>query len=105
MRILSRPTLAEFYDQRAYADSKQPLLSWYQHVSKDAWKEPANVKDDFGSASILKDGRVVFNVGGNKYRLIVSINYPTSVVYIKFIGTHKQYDAIDAQTVEVKHGN
>jgi mRNA interferase HigB len=63
------------------------------------WKSPAHVKADLRTASILKDGRVVFNLAGNKYRLVVWINYPYRVVYIRFIGTHKQYDAIDVQTI------
>ena len=63
------------------------------------WASPANVKADFGSASILRDGRVVFNIAGNKYRLVLWINYPYRVVYVRFIGTHAQYDDIDAQTI------
>ena len=66
---------------------------------KADWGSPADVKREFGTASILRDGRVVFNIGGNKYRLIVWINYPYRVVYIRFIGTHAQYDRIDAQTI------
>lgn len=66
---------------------------------KATWKEPADVKADFGNASILKDYRAVFNIAGNKYRLVTSINYPYGIVYVKFIGTHAQYDAIDAQTI------
>lgn len=60
---------------------------------------PADVKRDFGTASILRDARVVFNIGGNKYRLVVWINYPYRVVYVRFVGTHAEYDRIDAQTV------
>jgi mRNA interferase HigB len=71
-----------------HADAREPLLAWYRHV-----------KRDFGTASLLRDGRVVFNVGGNKYRLVVWINYPYRVIYVRFIGTHAQYDRIDAQTV------
>ena len=63
------------------------------------WTSPIDVKRDIGSASILKDGRVVFNIGGNKYRIVVWINYPFRVVYVRFIGTHSQYDTIDAQTI------
>jgi len=74
-------------------------LAWYRHVLKADWGSPATVKADFATASILKDGRVVFNIAGNKYRIVVWINYPFRVVYIRFIGTHAQYDAIDAQTV------
>ena len=74
-------------------------MAWYRHVSRADWRSPAEVKRDFGSASILRDGRVVFNVSGNKYRIVVWINYPYRVVYIRFIGTHAQYDRIDAQTI------
>lgn len=74
-------------------------MTWYRHTLKADWKEPADVKADFGNASILKDGRVVFNIAGNKYRLAVWINYPYRIVYIRFFGTHKQYDEIDAQTI------
>ena len=63
------------------------------------WRAPGDVKGDFGTASILRDGRAVFNIAGNKYRLVVWINYPYRVVYIRFIGTHSQYDKIDAQTI------
>ena len=66
---------------------------------KANWGSPAAVKADFRSASVLKDGRVVFNIAGNKYRLVVWVNYPYRVVYVRFIGTHAAYDAIDAQTI------
>ena len=98
MRILSLPTIKSFYEQPTYADSKTPLTAWYGFVLKANWSSPTDVKTDFGTASILKNGRVVFNIAGNKYRLITSINYPHGIVFIKFIGTHKQYDATDAQT-------
>ncbi len=74
-------------------------MAWYRRVLQADWESPVNVKQDFRSASILKDGRVVFNLAGNKYRLVVWINYAYRVVYIRFIGTHTQYDRIDAQTV------
>ena len=73
--------------------------AWYRHALKADWKEPADVKAEFGNASILRDGRVVFNIAGNKYRLIVWINYPYRVVYVRFIGTHAQYDQVNAQTI------
>jgi mRNA interferase HigB len=63
------------------------------------WGSPADVKRDFGTASVLRDGRMVFNISGNKYRLVVWINYPYKVVYVRFVGTHADYDRIDAQTV------
>lgn len=99
MRILSLPTIKAFVDQSAYADARAPLMAWYGFVIKAAWREPADIKADFGNASILKNGRVVFNIAGNKYRLVASINYPYRIVFIKFIGTHKQYDVIDVQTI------
>ena len=105
MRILSLPTLRNFYERPEYADSKEPLLTWHGHVLKAKWQTPADVKADFGTASILKDGRVVFNIAGNKYRLVTFINYPYGIVFVKFVGTHKQYDAIDAQTIEGHHGH
>jgi mRNA interferase HigB len=69
-------------------------------VIKAKWKQPSDVKADFGTASILKEGRVVFNIGGNKYRLVTSINYPYGIVFVKFVGTHEQYDGIDARKIE-----
>ena len=98
-RILSLPTIKSFYEQPTYADAKIPLTTWYGFVLRATWSSPADVKADFGTASILKNGRVVFNIAGNKYRLVASINYPYGIAFIKFVGTHKQYDAIDAQTV------
>jgi mRNA interferase HigB len=74
-------------------------MAWYRQVKAADWATPADVKRAIRSASILKDGRVVFNLAGNKYRLVVWINYPYRVVYIRFIGTHRQYDMIDAQKV------
>ena len=80
-------------------DAKGPTLAWYRHTLKADWSVPTEVKQDFGNASILKDGRVVFNIAGNKYRLVVWINYDYRVVYVRFIGGHKHYDEIDAQTI------
>ena len=76
-----------------------PTLAWYRHALKADWATPQDVKQDFRNASIVKDGRVVFNIAGNKYRLVVWINYAYRVVYIHFIGTHAQYDKIDVQTI------
>ena len=82
-----------------YADAIDPTLAWYRHALKADWSSPSDVKQEFRNASILKDGRVVFNIAGNKYRLVVWINYTYRVVYIRFIGTHALYDKIDAQTI------
>ncbi len=93
-------TLKAFWaDRPVHQDAQEPALAWYRDVLKADWTAPPAVKAQFGTASVLKDGRVVFNLGGNKYRLVVWINYPYLVVYIRFIGTHRQYDAIDAQTI------
>ena len=74
-------------------------MAWYRDVVKADWASPADVKAQFGTASIVKDGRVVFNLGGNKYRLVVWINYPYRVVYVRFFGTHRQYGEVDSQTI------
>ena len=99
MRVIALSTLKRFSAVKAYADAREPLLAWYRHASKADWRAPADVKRDFGTASILRDSRVVFNIGGNKYRLVVWINYPYRVIYIRFVGTRAQYDRIDAQTI------
>lgn len=100
MRIIALSTLKAFWEGNpAYADAQQPLLAWYAHVRQADWASPAEVKRDLRNASILKDGRAIFNIAGNKYRLVVWINYPYRVVYLRFVGTHAQYDAIDPQTL------
>ena len=83
----------------SYADARQAMMAWYRQVRRADWATLADVKREIGTASILKDGRAVFNIAGNKYRIVVWINYPYRVVYIRFAGTHRQYDRIDAQTV------
>ena len=99
MRVIALSTLKRFCEGKLNADAREPLLAWHRHVLQADWRAPAEVKRDFGTASILRDGRVVFNIGGNKYRLVVWINYPYRVVYVRFVGTHAQYDRVDAQTV------
>lgn len=100
MRVIAYKTLRDFGESNpAHADVVEPARAWFRHVLAADWKHPAQVKSDLRTASILKDGRVVFNLAGNKYRLVVWINYPFRVVYVRFIGTHKQYDQIDAQTI------
>lgn len=100
MRVIALRTIKQFLESRPeYADAREPTLAWYRQVLKADWGAPADVKREVGNASILKDGRVVFNVAGNKYRIVVWINYPYRVVYVRFVGTHRQYDRIDAQTI------
>jgi len=100
MRIIALSTLKAFWEEPPrYLDAKEQVLAWYRHTLYTDWSSPADVKNDFRSASILKDGRVVFNIAGNKYRLVVWINYRYRIVYIRFIGTHAQYDKIDVQSI------
>ena len=100
MRVIALSTLRAFWiDRPDREDARQASLAWYRRVLAADWSTPANVKADFGTASVLKDGRVVFNVAGNKYRIVAWINYPYRVLYIRFIGTHAEYDRIDAQTI------
>lgn len=100
MRIIALGTLKAFLGRNsAYADAVEPVMAWYRQVRTADWATPADVKRDVRSVSILKDGRAVFNIASNKYRIVVWINYAYRVVYIRFIGTHRQYDTIDAQSV------
>lgn len=99
MRILALSTLRAFWEQAQYKDSEQALKAWYDEAKHANWQSPQDVKDKFRNASFVADNRVVFNVHGNKYRLIVALKYEFGVGYVRFIGTHKQYDVIDARTV------
>ena len=99
MRVIALSTLKAFWAGGvSYPDAREPTLAWYRDVLKADWATPSALKEQFRTASIL-DGRVVFNLAGNKDRLVVWINYPYRVVHIRFIGTHRQYDAIGAQTI------
>ena len=97
MRIIAKTALRNFWAR--HPDAEQPLRAWHSETKRAAWKTPADVKLQFRSASILRGERAVFNIGGNKYRLVVKINYSFGVVYIRFIGTHRDYDRIDAETI------
>src|SRR5258705_13099031 len=100
MRVIARRTLRAFWEAHPRnASAKAPLQDWFAQVKGADWSTPAEVKAQYGDASILRGGRVVFNVGGNRYRLVVRINYPYRVVYIRFVGAHEAYDRIDANTV------
>lgn len=100
MRVIALSTLKAYWlDSPAGVGAKEAALAWYRHTLKADWASPADVKADFGNASILRDGRVVFNIAGNHYRLVAWINYAYRVVYIRFIGTHEEYDRINAQTI------
>ncbi|QDS90883.1 mRNA interferase HigB [Rosistilla ulvae] len=97
MRIIARKTLVEFWTK--YPRAEEQLKAWYAEADAASWTSPADVKAKYGNASILKDGRVVFNICGNGYRLVAWIKYEYYTVYIRFIGTHAEYDKIDAQKV------
>jgi mRNA interferase HigB len=99
VRIIALSTLKNFWEVPAYADAREPLLAWHRFALNADWASPTDIKADLRNASILQDGRVILNIAGNKYRLVVWINYPYRVVYIRFIGTHAQYDAINPHTV------
>lgn len=100
MRVIALSALRQSWARRhGRDDARQAMLAWYRRVVAADWSSPADVKADFGTASILKDGRVVFNIAGNRYRIVAWINYPYRVVYIRFAGTHAEYDRIDAQSV------
>lgn len=99
MRIISRKTLKVFWEQPEYADSEQALKAWFDEAKEASWTQPSDIKALYKKASILKNSRVVFDIHGNKYRLVVKIQYEFGHVYIRFIGTHKQYDKIDVNEV------
>ena len=99
MRIIAKGTLKDFWSVNDYRDSEQPLKSWYQEVKRANWNNHNEVKAQYVNASILRYGRIVFNVAGNKYRLVAWINYKLKIVYIRFIGTHAKYDKIDAEKI------
>ncbi len=97
VRIIARRALREFWERNA--DAEQPLRAWYHDVLKADWKSPADVKRVYATASIVRENRLVFNIGGNKYRLVVAVNYRYRICYVRFVGTHKAYDRIDVATV------
>jgi len=99
LRIIKIQALRDFWSDSEFSDSEEPLKSWYVVAKSADWTKPQDVKNQFGNASIVKDNRVVFNIAGNKYRLIVKFNYVYKIGCIRFIGTHKQYDAIDSETI------
>lgn len=98
MRVISRPTLEAFC--AIHPDAKQPLLAWYDEAKVARWQTPQAIKNHYASASFVGNNRVVFNIKGGNYRLVTAVSYRFEAVYIKFIGTHAEYDRIDAATVE-----
>lgn len=97
MRVIAKKILREFWN--ILPDCEQQLKAWYQEAGNSTWKNHNELKIDFPSASILNDNRVCFNIKGNAYRLIVKINYNYQMIWIRFIGTHSQYDKINANKI------
>lgn len=97
MRIIAKRTLRDFWTK--HADSEQQVKAWYRETEKTQWKNINDLRNDYPSASILQDNRIVFNIKGNNYRLIVKFNFEYQVCYIRFIGTHAEYDKIDANNI------
>ncbi|MFT3793080.1 MAG: type II toxin-antitoxin system HigB family toxin [Rudaea sp.] len=98
MKVIAVSTLREFWIK--HPDSEQPLKAWHDEAKTARWSKPQDVKNAFASASLIGKNRVVFNIKGNDYRLIVAVARRHEAVYIKFIGTHAEYDKVDAATVE-----
>ena len=100
MNIYNKSSIIDFY--KKHADAKVPLQIWFEEVEQKQWKSPNQLKEDYGGAvSVLKHFRAVFDIKGNDYRIVAAINYENGWLFIKFIGTHKQYDKIDANTINL----
>jgi mRNA interferase HigB len=97
MRIISRKRLREFWER--HPDARQALQAWYADVQHANWRTPADIKNVYRNASIVPNNRAIFNIKGNKYRLVVVVQYQYGIVYIRFVGTHQEYDKIDAATI------
>lgn len=97
MRVIAKKILRDYWEN--HADCEQQLTAWFQEANNGIWNSPADIKTDYPTAGIIVDNRVVFNIKGNKYRLIVKINYDYKMVWIRFIGTHAEYDKITAATI------
>jgi mRNA interferase HigB len=97
MRIISRKKLKEFWEN--HPEVRQPLQAWYDDTKRTNWKNPSDVKSVYRNASFIGNDRVVFNLKGNSYRLVVVVRYEYQIVFIRFIGTHQEYDRIDAGKV------
>ncbi len=99
MHVLSRRVLREFWNEPAHRDAEEPLKAWHATVEASTWRTFADVKAAYRSADAVGDDRIVFNIGGNKYRLVAAVSYERGIVYVKFVGTHADYDRIDARDV------
>lgn len=100
MRVIAKKRLIAYWEK--HRDAEQPLKAWYDEAIKAEWKTPQDIKNLYASASFLSNNRVVFNIKGNDHRLIIAVAYRLGVLYIKFVGTHAEYDRVDAATVEME---
>lgn len=100
MRIIKQKTLEKYWNIERYKKAEPALKAWHKETEAAEWSSPVDVKAQYKSASIINSERVVFNICGNKYRLIVAIRYDLKIVFIKYFGTHGEYDEVDAATVE-----
>lgn len=100
MRVIAKKRLIAYWEK--HRDAEQPLKAWYDEAVKAEWKTPQDIKNQYANASFLPNNRVVFNIKGNDHRLIVAVAYRLGVLYIKFVGTHAEYDKVDAATVEME---
>ncbi len=97
MRVIAKKTLKEYYEKNA--ESKQSLLIWFKEVNNGKWKNHNEMKESFSSLSIIPNERIVFNIKGNKYRIVAKVNYDYQIIWIRFVGTHGEYDKIDATKI------
>ena len=97
MRIIAISTLRNFWEMNK--DAEEPLKAWYQEAKTADWATPHQIKATYRNASVLGDNRIAFNIAGNKYRLVVRINYDSKTVFVRFIGTHREYDKINAEVI------
>lgn len=97
MRIIALRALRDFWHR--HPDAEIPLRSWYAAASRAEWRNPAEVKAAYRNASVVANNRVVFNVKGNDYRLVVAVHYNRGLMFIRFVGTHRDYDKIDAANI------
>ncbi len=97
MRIISKKILREFWE--VHSDAEQPLKAWHAKAKFAEWKTSSDIKSDYRNASFVANNRVIFNIKGNTYRLVVAVNYDFGIIYIRFVGSHKEYDKIDATTI------
>lgn len=99
MRVITKDRLQAYWKQPGREDAEEPLRAWYAEAKQASWNGPADIKSRYRSASIIADNRVVFNIAGNKHRLVVHVNYALGIVLIKFVGSHQEYDSVHATTV------